>query len=508
VTGSVSAGYAARVVFGFDAAEETPSLELRVEEDGWPFAFAELTARVSADAATPWGSFTGGGLEVELPLVPLAGGAWIPERAPTWQLADGVPAGAATPFTVVVTGSGDESWTSAVQAFEWIWRDVADPLDFQSDWPGQWSVDHPVGTGNTTWHRWLDPAVTADGSAVLAAVAAVHDEPRDWPDVLYANETETWLTTTDLGPQLRALRLVHALDVEMLVPGVGIDGGTLEWVGPRGVEPASPVAGFPQSITPQARHALHGRQGFAGADSLDADGRPTWRVDLIPLPDEPGPWRLRLRFASDRTWRGRGWLVARLDGLGEGHPAAAFPVAVDAGDRRLRWTWPWESVDSFRVERRPDDGAAWQIAWSGAPPEGAGDFAHELDLAAVLPLGAASRWQVRVVALTALGGIASRAVVCYPGGSPEQPPALGRPYPNPGRGEVRIPLSTVSASRVELTLYDLRGRRVRRWDLTGGDMVLTWDGRDDGGRPVAAGTYLFRLQGAGDTEVRKVVWLR
>jgi hypothetical protein len=52
----------------------------------------------------------------------------------------------------------------------------------------------------------------------------------------------------------------------------------------------------------------------------------------------------------------------------------------------------------------------------------------------------------------------------------------------------------------EVTVFDLEGRPVRR--LAGPDEVLAdgtalWDGRDDGGRLVRAGIYLYSIKASG-----------
>jgi hypothetical protein len=40
-----------------------------------------------------------------------------------------------------------------------------------------------------------------------------------------------------------------------------------------------------------------------------------------------------------------------------------------------------------------------------------------------------------------------------------------------------------------------------------GSYSITWDGRDDGGRPVAAGVYFYRLQGPGSGQTLRTVKL-
>jgi len=508
LTGGVANGYGVTMALAFTTEPGPRLIELAVRADGWPLDFPVVTATVTATSDPPHGAFPAAALEVTLTLAEEPGGAWRPIAPVAWTPDPDLPAGAATDFSVVVRGSGDGAWTAPAHGFMWLWNDPADPLDFTGDWPGGWLLEHPAGAGTTTWHRWLAPAMTDDGRPVLACTGAAYTDGQDWPQVAYANRAEAQLTSSPLGPNARAVRFLHAVDAEELTPGLGIDGGSLEWVGPAGSRPALPIGGFPERLTDGARHALHGLGGFSGQEPLDGQSRPVWRVDLIPLPAESGPWRLRLRFASDTVWRGRGWTVAEMRVLGDAAPAEPFAVEADAGAGRLRWTWPWEEPSAFRVERRPDDTTPWSAVWQGPPPASDGDHAHGITLAEVLPPGGGDRWQVRVVALIPVGDVASRSVICYPGGGPEPAPVLGHPYPNPGRQEMRIAVSVPAGARIDLSLLDVRGRRVRRWDLPGGDLVVTWDGRDDNGRGVAAGVYLFRLDGPGGPQTRKAVWLR
>ncbi len=84
--------------------------------------------------------------------------------------------------------------------------------------------------------------------------------------------------------------------------------------------------------------------------------------------------------------------------------------------------------------------------------------------------------------------------------APERAPLLHQNYPNPFnpsttfRFELRLP------DRVELVVLDLRGRLVRRLldgERPAGVQEVTWDGRDDAGRPLPSGTYIYRLRAAG-----------
>lgn len=74
---------------------------------------------------------------------------------------------------------------------------------------------------------------------------------------------------------------------------------------------------------------------------------------------------------------------------------------------------------------------------------------------------------------------------------------LANAAPNPSRGRVSIQWGLSTATRVDLSVFDVQGRHVRRLasgDRPAGRMVATWDGRDDRGRLVASGLYLVRLR--------------
>lgn len=74
--------------------------------------------------------------------------------------------------------------------------------------------------------------------------------------------------------------------------------------------------------------------------------------------------------------------------------------------------------------------------------------------------------------------------------------------PNPvSRGtDVRIDLRVPESIDAELSVIDASGRRVRSLGphaLNRGIFDFAWDGRDDGGRPVAAGVYWLLMEGRG-----------
>jgi len=73
-------------------------------------------------------------------------------------------------------------------------------------------------------------------------------------------------------------------------------------------------------------------------------------------------------------------------------------------------------------------------------------------------------------------------------------------YPNPFNPVTRIQFVLDRDARVSLRVFDVHGRAVRTLVdsyLASGQRVVGWDGRDDGGRLLASGTYFVRLEGGG-----------
>ena len=80
--------------------------------------------------------------------------------------------------------------------------------------------------------------------------------------------------------------------------------------------------------------------------------------------------------------------------------------------------------------------------------------------------------------------------------------------PNPFRLVTLIRYALVARERVRLRVYDLAGRVVRRLVMDEervGEHVVTWDGIGDGGRRLAPGVYLCRLEAGDLDETRRVV---
>jgi hypothetical protein len=89
--------------------------------------------------------------------------------------------------------------------------------------------------------------------------------------------------------------------------------------------------------------------------------------------------------------------------------------------------------------------------------------------------------------------------------------ALLQNSPNPFAGSTEIAFSLARRGRVSVAVYDASGRRVASLadgDAEAGSFRLVWDGRDESGRDVAAGTYFVRMLGADSHFERKMTLLR
>ena len=86
-------------------------------------------------------------------------------------------------------------------------------------------------------------------------------------------------------------------------------------------------------------------------------------------------------------------------------------------------------------------------------------------------------------------------------------------YPNPFNPETWLPYQLAGDAAMKITIYDIRGKLVRRLDLghqaagyyVSPDRAAYWDGRSDSGERVSSGLYFYRLKSAHFSAVRRMV---
>jgi len=168
----------------------------------------------------------------------------------------------------------------------------------------------------------------------------------------------------------------------------------------------------------------------------------------------------------------------------------SYVLAVSAYD--------WDALDPegrviwldapFDVERAPDGpGAPGPLAaWGGTAYE---DGSYTIELAGVA-------WSP-----VAIGDLAAPR----PSATRLEPNT-----PNPFGARTAIRYTLAEPVPVSLRVYDAMGRLVRRLVTVAGSApaatyLVHWDGRDESGRPVPAGTYFSRLEAGSQAESRAMV---
>lgn len=86
---------------------------------------------------------------------------------------------------------------------------------------------------------------------------------------------------------------------------------------------------------------------------------------------------------------------------------------------------------------------------------------------------------------------------------------LEQNYPNPFSTKTTIPYDLNKQSDVQVTIYDILGRVIRKfnvgWQSVGTHNIL-WDGRNNFGQTVATGVYFYRLYANGESQVKKMIF--
>lgn len=186
--------------------------------------------------------------------------------------------------------------------------------------------------------------------------------------------------------------------------------------------------------------------------------------------------------------------------------------AEGAGEVRLTWSdSPASPHVRYRVYRRDGDAAAaaWhevgetaQLAMWDAPPRGV--HAYRV-VARDPPRGPSGSSQIATLttevatAVTATGPAGPRWLW------------LGPNAPNPFNAVTRIAYELPGDGPVRLEILSVAGQRVRRLDLpwaAAGRHDCLWDGRDDQGRPVGSGLFLYRLHSGAQVQTRRLLVLR
>jgi len=112
----------------------------------------------------------------------------------------------------------------------------------------------------------------------------------------------------------------------------------------------------------------------------------------------------------------------------------------------------------------------------------------------------------RVIASLANGSEVASAAIVASWGRPRF--ALSPAWPNPAPGRTSLQFTLPATGNVQLDIFDVAGRRVRRvfeGPAAAGNTVVRWDGRTQSGRAAARGAYVARLVAAHGTRTTRFV---
>ena len=88
---------------------------------------------------------------------------------------------------------------------------------------------------------------------------------------------------------------------------------------------------------------------------------------------------------------------------------------------------------------------------------------------------------------------------------------LEQNYPNPFNNETVIRFNIPTTSPVTLTVYNILGQKIRTLQngkLSSGTHELRWDGKDQYGRTVGAGFYIYQIQSNKQIQTKKMLFLK
>ncbi len=339
---------------------------------------------------------------------------------------------------------------------------------------GQWEDRYLVGPGNigaTTW-QWQENATQAvrDNSGVLFCSGETPFS--NWPDIFYTNNSVASIMS--LGTALPGSRvaIIHHYDTFVIPNNPTTDTASIALVSTDGyVDETSRIS-------------------FEGSGELTTDGYPLWKLTVIDVPATE-PHKIEFHFSSDALWRGRGWLVHSVDIVD--HNFQEFNLEFDI-DGNLSWLFSPGS-SAYMIDHSTD-GITWTniinqqslVVEQSQLPTAPDRFAKDY---------------FRVRAETEFGEIVSS--VLPRAGSTFNADTLNLISATHCENGINLLLDLPpAADSYELKLVDIKGRLVNNWEYNSGSYFVNWDGRDNVGRKVSAGCYIFSMTGNSLSQTIKV----
>jgi hypothetical protein len=220
----------------------------------------------------------------------------------------------------------------------------------------------------------------------------------------------------------------------------------------------------------------------------------------------------RVSQSGQLAWQADG-LPIETTNIGLANPQIA---ADGLGGAIFAWL-PSLECGGIRAQRVTSQGQAmWPepgASISGCDVISTDDGFHPFGLVSDGSGGPIATWLRSVDGIKALrlnggGLLPTTAVGTWEPGSPLRLAA----YPNPSRGPTEVELGLDAPDRVDVDVFDVRGRRVAR--LAAGETLVaglhrfSWAGVDESGHPVSPGLYFARAASSGRSVVVQVVLSR
>ena len=266
---------------------------------------------------------------------------------------------------------------------------------------------------------------------------------------------------------------------------------------------------------------LVGEGRFLRTVFFQHDQASTYSLNVYVVDRQPTPFAGR--FFPIRLTQGQGPLQAPTRYFNRVQLDGPLPTSVSA-NQPLRVSGEVEDAEATLMEfslfpQNEDGERSRKAEQTLSLPVEAGRFDGELHFDEVPP---GIYWLSLEVGqegdLTYVGAVVSFEVlepitaVLEEGETGPQAFALHPNYPNPFNGRTLLSFSLPEAEpSVELAVYDLLGQRLAvlvRGALGPGFHSVEWNGRDESGRALASGSYLYRLQAGPHRGVGKLLLLR
>jgi len=88
---------------------------------------------------------------------------------------------------------------------------------------------------------------------------------------------------------------------------------------------------------------------------------------------------------------------------------------------------------------------------------------------------------------------------------------LSQNYPNPFNPETTISFSIPKDNRVKISIYNIKGQKIRTLaneNLQRGYHEVTWNAKDENGKPVSSGIYFYKMETDNFSEIKKCILLK